>query len=155
MTNAWIDWFHIFVMLVNTKKYCHVGNVAKQCRLRLFQDSDFAGDLEDSKSTSGVNIVHVRKSNICSNKLDVQETNCCFSHFNKIWNYLFGHQTDIRWIAFSELWDLIVSVLGNVSLVSDGSRKPESDVYKHQKFSKNIDVMKNMDFVLSNVQSAR
>ena len=32
---------------------CHVGNTAKQCRLGLFQDSDFAGDLEDSKSTSG------------------------------------------------------------------------------------------------------
>ena len=35
------------------KQYCHVGNNAKQCRLGLFQDSDFAGDLEDSKSTSG------------------------------------------------------------------------------------------------------
>ena len=28
------------------KQYCHVGNTAKQCRLGLFQDSDFAGDLE-------------------------------------------------------------------------------------------------------------
>ena len=35
------------------KQYCHVGNTAKQCRLGLFQDSDFAGDIEDSKSTSG------------------------------------------------------------------------------------------------------
>ena len=35
------------------KQYCHVGNTAKQCRLGLFQDSDFAGGLEDSKSTSG------------------------------------------------------------------------------------------------------
>ena len=35
------------------KQFCHVGNTAKQCRLGLFQDSDFAGDLEDSKSTSG------------------------------------------------------------------------------------------------------
>ena len=35
------------------KQYCYVGNSAKQCRLGLFQDSDFAGDLEDSKSTSG------------------------------------------------------------------------------------------------------
>ena len=35
------------------EQYCHVGNTAKQCRLGLFQDSDFAGDLEDSKSTSG------------------------------------------------------------------------------------------------------
>ena len=35
------------------KQYCHVGNTAQQCRLGLFQDSDFAGDLEDPKSTSG------------------------------------------------------------------------------------------------------
>ena len=35
------------------KHYCHVGNTAKQCRLGLFQDSDFARDLEDPKSTSG------------------------------------------------------------------------------------------------------
>ena len=34
------------------RQYCHVGNTAKQCRLGLFQDSDFAGDLEGSKSTS-------------------------------------------------------------------------------------------------------
>ena len=32
---------------------CHVGNTAKQCILGLFQDSDFARNLEDSKSTSG------------------------------------------------------------------------------------------------------
>ena len=35
------------------KQYCHVENIAKQCVLGLFQCSDFAGDLEDSKSTSG------------------------------------------------------------------------------------------------------
>ena len=35
------------------KQYCQVGNAAQQCRLGLFQDSDFAGVLEDSKSTSG------------------------------------------------------------------------------------------------------
>ena len=27
------------------RQYCHVGNTAKQCRLGLFQDSDFAGGL--------------------------------------------------------------------------------------------------------------
>ena len=35
------------------KQYCHVRNTGKRCRLGLFQDSEFAGDLEDSKSTSG------------------------------------------------------------------------------------------------------
>ena len=34
------------------KQHCYVGNTANQCRLGLFQDSDFAGYLEDSKSTS-------------------------------------------------------------------------------------------------------
>ena len=35
------------------RQYCHVGNTAQRCRLGLFQDSDFVGDLVDSKSTSG------------------------------------------------------------------------------------------------------
>ena len=35
------------------RQSCYVGNTVKQCRLGQSQDSDFAGDLEDSKSTSG------------------------------------------------------------------------------------------------------
>ena len=62
---------------------CHLGNTAKQCRLGLFQDSDFAGDLEDSKSTSGGTLC-IFGSHICSDKLDVQETNYHFAQFNKI-----------------------------------------------------------------------
>ena len=54
-----------------------------------------------------------------------------------------------------ELWDLIVTVLRNVSRVSDGSGKPESDNHKHHKPYKKIDVMKDIDAVPSNVQSAR
>ena len=57
------------------KQYCHVGNTAKQCRLGLIQDSDFAGDLEDSKSTSGGTLcvfgshTFVPISWMCKNKL--------------------------------------------------------------------------------------
>ena len=40
-----------------------------------------------------------------------------------------------------ELWDLIVSVLGNVSRVSDGSGKPDSDAHKRHKSLKRINVM--------------
>ena len=54
-----------------------------------------------------------------------------------------------------ELWDLIVSVLGNVSRVSDGSGKPECDIHKHHKSQEKIDVMKDIDAVPSNIQSAR
>ena len=38
------------------KQYCHVGNATQQSRLGLFQDSDFAGDLEHSKSISRENL---------------------------------------------------------------------------------------------------
>ena len=37
----------------NYRQYRHVGNASPHCRFGLFQDSDFAGDLEDSKSTLG------------------------------------------------------------------------------------------------------
>ena len=99
------------------------------------------------------NFVHLWKSYICSNKMDVQETNISFSQFNRIWNYLTGHWTEIGWVTCSGIWDLIVSVLGNVSRVSDGSGKPESDVHKRQKSHNKIDVMKDIDLVPSNVQS--
>ena len=52
-------------------------------------------------------------------------------------------------------WDLIVSVLGNVSRVSDRMGQLDSDVHKRHKFQKKIDVMEDIDSVLSNVQSAR
>ena len=44
-----------------------------------------------------------------------------------------------------ELWDLIVSVLGNISRVSDRSGKHESDDHKHHKSKNKIDVMKDID----------
>ena len=54
-----------------------------------------------------------------------------------------------------ELWDLIVSVLGNISRVSDRSGQPDKDVQKRHKSQKKIDVMEDIDSVPSNVQSAR
>ena len=50
------------------------------------------------------------------------------------------------------LWDLIVSVLGNVSRVSD---RPDNDVHKRHKSQKKIDVMEDIDSVPSNVQFSR
>ena len=47
------------------------------------------------------NIVHFWKSYVCSNKLDVQETNISFSQFNRIWNHLSGHGIETGWFARS------------------------------------------------------
>ena len=54
-----------------------------------------------------------------------------------------------------ELWDLIVSVLANISHVSDRSGQPDSDDHKRHKSQKKIDVIKDIDSVPLNVQSAR
>ena len=55
------------------RQYCHVGNTTQHFRLGLFQDSDFAGDLEDSKSTSG-SVVYFWFSHTCAHQLDVQKS---------------------------------------------------------------------------------
>ena len=137
------------------KQYCQVGNTAKQCRLGLFQDSDFAGDLEDSKSTSGGTLcvfgshTFVPISWMCKKQTAVSHS----STESEIISLDTGLRLD--GLPSLELWDLIVSVLGNVSRVSDGSGKPESDDHKHHKSHRKIDVTKDIDVVPSNVQSAR
>ena len=115
-----------------------MGNTAKQCRLGLFQDSDFAGDLEDSKSTSGGTLcvfgshtfVHI--SWMCKKQTAVSHS----STESEIISLDTGLRLD--GLPALELWDLIVSVLGNVSRVSDRSGKPVNGKNKsHNK----IDVM--------------
>ena len=136
------------------KQYCHVGNTAKQCRLGLFQDSDFAGDLEDSKSTSGGTLcifgshTFVPISWMCKKQTAVSHS----STESEIISLDTGLRLD--GLPALELWDLIVSVLGNVSRVSDNPGRPEINAHKRQKSQSRIDVMKDIDLVPSNVQSA-
>ena len=132
-----------------------MGNTAKQCRLGLFQDSDFARHLEDSKSTS------VGKWCIFGSHTFVPLSWMCkkqtaVSH-SSTESEIISLDTGLRLdgLPALELWDLIVSVLGNVSRVSDRSVQPDNDVHKRHKSQRRIDVMEDIDSVPSNVQSAR
>ena len=137
------------------KQYCYVGNIAKQCGLELFQDSDFAGDLEDSKSTSGATLcvfgshTFVPISWMCKKQTSVSHS----SIESEIISLDAGLRLD--GIPALDFWDLIVAVLGHVSRVSDRSGQPDNDVHKRHKSQKKIDVMEDIDSVPSNVQSAR
>ena len=130
------------------RQYCHVGNTAKQSRLGLFQDSDFAGDLEDSKSTSGGTLcifgshTFVPISWMCK-KITAASHSSTESEIISL-------DTGLRLdgLPALELWDLIVSVLGNVSCA-------DNDVHKRHKSQKKIDVMGDIVSVPSNVRSAR
>ena len=136
------------------RQYCHVGNTAKQCRLGLFQDSDFAGDLEDSKSTSGGTLcifgshtfVPIRW--MCKKQTAVSHS----STESDIISLDTGLRLD--GLPALELWDPSVTVIGSVSHVSDRSGQPDNDVKKHHKSQRRIDVMKDIDSVPSNVQSS-
>ena len=92
-----------------------MGNTAKQCRLGLFQDSDFAGDLEDSKSTSGGTLcvfgshTFVPKSWKCKKQTSVWHS----STESEIISLGAGLRLD--GIPALDLWDLIVAVLGNTN----------------------------------------
>ena len=134
------------------KQYCRVCNTSKQCRLGLFQDSDFAGDLEDSKSTSGGTLcvvgshTFVPTSWMCKKQTSVSHS----STESEIISLDTGLRLD--GLLVPELWDLIVSVFGNISHISDRLGQPDNG--KHESYNK-IDVMQDIDSVPSNVQSSR
>ena len=106
------------------KQYCYVGNTAKQCRLGLFQDSDFAGDLEDSKSTSGGTLcvfgshTFVPISWMCKKQTSVSHS----STESEIISLDEGLRLD--GVPVLDLWDLIVSVLGNTTQNHDRTGRP-------------------------------
>ena len=137
------------------RQYCHVGNAAKQCRLGLFQDSDFAGDLEDSKSTSGGTLcifgshTFVPTSWMCKKQTAVSH----YSTESEIISLDAGLRLDGLFAL--DLWDLIVSVFGSVSQISDRTGRLVHDVEKRHKSQMKIDVMGDIDSVPSNVQCSR
>ena len=120
-----------------------MGSTAKQCRLGLLQDSDFAGDLEDSKSTSEGTLCIFGShtfgpiSWMCKKQIAVSHS----STESEIISLDTGLRLD--GLPALESWALIVSVFGSVSHVSDRAGQPDSDVKKHHKSQRRIDVMKD------------
>ena len=96
---------------MNTNNVVMWETLQKQCRLGLFQDSDFAGDLEDSKSTSGGTLcifgrhTFVPISWMCKKQTSVSHS----STESEIISLDAGSRMD--GIPALDLWDLIVTVL--------------------------------------------
>ena len=146
------------------KQYCFVGNTAKQWRLGLFQDSDFAGDLEDSKSTSGGtlcvfgNHTSVPISWRCKKQTSVSHT----STESEIISLDAGLRLDA--IPALHLWDLIVSVLGNTTQNHDRTGRPVVNtseicspphtIHKRKQSRRVINDLDNVDFIPCNIQSS-
>ena len=146
------------------KQYCHVGNTAKQCRLGLFQDSDFGRDLEDLKSTSGGTLcvfgshTFVPISWMCKKQTSVSHS----STESEIISLDAGLRLDS--MPALDLWDLIVAVLGN-TFQSNQERgdpllnkrevfSPPHTIQKRKQSHGMNDDPDNVDFIPSNVQSS-
>ena len=97
------------------RQCCYVGNTGQQCRLGLFQDSDFAGDLEDSKSTSGGLLcifgsrTFVPISWMCKEQTSVSHS----STQAEIISLDAGLRMDV--IPALDLWDLVIEVFHSSS----------------------------------------
>ena len=146
------------------RQYCYVGNTAKQYRLGLFQDSDFAGDLEDSKSTSGGTLcvsgshTFVPTSWMCKKQTSVSHS----STESEIISLDAGLRLD--GIPALELWDLIVAVLGNTNQnhieqgdLSKNKREvcsPPHTTHTRKQTQRVINELDNVDFLPSNFQSS-
>ena len=138
------------------KQYCYVGNTATQCRRGLFQDSDFAGDLEDSKSTSGRTLcifgshTLVPISSMCKKQISVSHS----STESEIISLDGGLRLD--GIPALDLWDLIVFALGNTIQIPDRLGQPVVNGDKDHRSNKRsqgmINVLNNLDCIPSNVQ---
>ena len=105
------------------RQYCYVGNTVQQCRPGLFQDSDFPGDLEDSKSTSvGVLCIFgshtfVSKSWMCKKQTSVSHS----STETEIISLDAGLRMD--GIPALTLWDLVIEVFHSVPNRTGGSKR--------------------------------
>ena len=131
------------------KQYCYVGNTAKQCRLGLFQDSDFARDLEDSKSTSGGTLcVWGSHTFVPISWMWKKQTSVSHSSTeSEIISLDAGLRLD--GIPALDLWDLIVFVLGNTIQTHDRTRQPvvncDKDHGPNKRSQGMINVLNNID----------
>ena len=143
----------IFITHVNTDNIVMWVILLKSADWDCFNDSDFAGDLEDFWR----NIVHFGKSYICSNKLNVQEQTAV-SH-SSTESEIISLDTGLRLdgLPALELWDLISFLFFEACLrfqIEQGDLLTLM-LKRNQKSQGKMNVMENIDSVPSNVQSSR
>ena len=142
-----------------------MGNTAQQCRLGLFQDYEFAGDLEDSKSASGGILCKVgRHTFVPTSCMCKKQT--CVSH-SSTESELFLWMQVCEWTEFprmmSGIWSLMCDIQSQFKNItsskhgatlsfSKAAEKRVNSKYKSQNFQNRLE-LSNVDFVSSNVNS--
>ena len=150
-----ISIWYIFCHTRDYRQCCHVWNTAQHCLLGLFQDSDFAGDLEDSNSISVRNSEYLQKSHFRSYKLDVQETNFSrtvqknlkLSHWMLVWGWM------VFPLLIYGIWLLLFFTEIRIRVIK--YRETCLHLLHEKKIPGKIDDLNNVDVVSSNANSSR
>ena len=103
-------------------QYWHVRNPAQHCRLGLFQDSAFAGDLQDSKST-WVRIMSIFGSRtlVPTSWMCKKQTSASHSSTeSEVISSVAGLRMDS--IPALDLWDLVIEVLRSFKKLTSTER---------------------------------
>ena len=131
-----------------------MGNTAEQCRLGLFQDSDFAGDVEDSESTScGTMCIFGSHTFVPISWMCKKQTSVSHSSTESE-NISLDAELRLDGIPALDLWDLIVAVFGN-TYQNNQERGDPHKFPTRKKIHGKIDDLDNVDFNSSNVHSSR
>ena len=97
------DLQHSSHMLIHTKLLC--GKHGTTMQIRIVSRFWFCGRPWRLKINIRKTLMHFRKSNICTNKLDVQETDISLTQLDRSWTYF-----SVDWILALDLWDLVIEV---------------------------------------------
>ena len=89
------------------RQYCHVGNAPQHCRLGLFQDSDFAGDL----APGGVLCIFGNRTLVPISWMCKKQTSVSHSSTE---SEIISLEAGLRMdgLPALDLWDLVIEVLG-------------------------------------------
>ena len=141
------------------RQYCRVGNTAQHCRLGLYQDSDFAGDLEDSKSTSGGGSgTFVPVSWMCKRQTSVSHSSTEFD----IISLDAGLRLD--GLPAVDQWDTVIEVLRSANypfqhkhdgIQETGARFNPKTKTPNVKRMQMVDQLTNVDHVPTNTNSSQ
>ena len=148
------------------RQHCYVGNTAQHCRLGLFQDSDFAGDLQDS-TPCGLSCIFgshtfVSKSWMCKKQTSVSHSSTDAE------NIFLDAGLRMDGIPALNLWDLVTEVFHSSpnhfnntkdQVRGNSSRNTTSDNHTHNETKvptqhDNFD-LSNVDYVSSNAKYSR
>ena len=122
------EWFQA---VLSCEKRCRIARIGIVSRLT------FCRRHWRLKIHIGRNFVHFRKSDVCSNKLDVPEANCRLTQFHRVRVIHFDAGFRMDGVPALNLWDLVVVVLHSPSpFIPNPGRDPEQCDYSVRHTSK-------------------